>query len=283
MRARRWSKELRRTKGGDTVLCVRPGGALFLSMLLTAAPAAAEDPICADRPGKATPTCTVPAGKLQVETGIVDWLHDRSGHASSDTFSIGQSAVKFGLTDRLHLELDLTPFTQVTVHGGGLRQRVSGFGDSELVLKYRMTRADSPVQLAVRPFVKIPTANHDIGNREVEGAVAFLVDSSFSSSSVSWDIAPEVDVLADVDGSGHHPAIAGAASIGVPLSSRLTFSSEVWGSWNFDPAHTVKQYSLDGALAYLLSDRVQLDSGVNFGLNRLTPDVELYSGIAFRF
>lgn len=256
---------------------------LVLLCIATAAAAADQEPICADRPGKATPTCTVPVGKLQLETGLVDWLHDRSGHVSSDAFSIGQSALKFGLTDRLHLELDLTPFAQATVRGGGLRQRVSGFGDSAVALKYRMSRADSPVQIAVRPFVKIPTANHDLGNRKVEGGIAFLADSTFGSSSVSWDIAPEVDVLADVDASGHHPAIAGAASIGVPLSNHLSFSGEVWGSWNFDPAHTVKQYSLDGALAYLLSDRVQLDSGVNFGLNRLTPDVELYSGIAFRF
>jgi hypothetical protein len=67
------------------------------------------------------------------------------------------------------------------------------------------------------------------------------------------------------------------------LSSRLTISGELWGGWDFDPAGTVRQYSIDGAAAFLISRDVQLDAGVNLGLNRNTPDVELYSGIAFRF
>jgi hypothetical protein len=45
----------------------------------------------------------------------------------------------------------------------------------------------------------------------------------------------------------------------------------------------VRQYSLDAAAAFLVSNNVQLDAGVNFGLNRNTPDVELYSGVALRF
>jgi hypothetical protein len=67
------------------------------------------------------------------------------------------------------------------------------------------------------------------------------------------------------------------------LSNRFTISGELWGAWDFDPSGTVRQYSLDGAAAFLLSNNVQIDAGVNFGLNRNTPDVELYSGIAFRF
>ena len=237
-----------------------------------AAHAADEDPICADRPGKATPTCTVPAGMVQVETGLVDWVHDRG----SDELDIGGTAVKFGMTDRLHLELDLPVYVDV-------RHGPSGFGDSSVALKYRLTNGSAPVQVAVRPFVKIPTAKHSLGNGKVEGGIALLADSTFGKSSVGWDIAPEVDVVADSDGSGYHIATTAAASVGVPLSSRLTLSGEVWGAWDFDPAGTVRQYSLDGAIAYLVSKDAQLDAGVNFGLNRDTPDVELYTGIAFRF
>ena len=247
------------------------------------AAAANEKPVCADRPGKATPTCTVPRGKIQVETALIDWAHDGSGHVSSDAFAIGQSALKFGLTDRLHVELDVTPFAEIKVHGGGFRDRVSGIGDSSVALKYRMTRDDASVQLALRPFVKIPTANHSIGNRKVEGGIALLADSSFGGSPVGWDLAPEVDLVADFDGSGYHGAIAAAASIGIPVSDQLTLSGELWGSWNFDPSHTLRQYSLDASAALLLSPNVQVDAGVNFGLNRATPDVEAYSGVAFRF
>jgi hypothetical protein len=39
----------------------------------------------------------------------------------------------------------------------------------------------------------------------------------------------------------------------------------------------------DAAAAYLIRSDVQLDAGVNLGLNRATPDVEIYAGVAKRF
>jgi hypothetical protein len=236
--------------------------------LSSAASAADEGPICADRPGKATPTCTVPAGMVQVETGLVDW--------SDDETDLGGAALKVGVSDRLHLELDLPAFVDV-------RHGPSGVGDSALALKYRLTKSAAPVQIAVRPFVKVPTAKHSLGNGKVEGGIALLADSTFGGSSIGWNVAPELDLVADSDGSGYHLATAQAASLAVPLSDRLTVSGELWGAWDFDPAGTVRQYSLDAAAAFLVSNNVQLDAGVNFGLNRNTPDVELYSGVAFRF
>jgi hypothetical protein len=146
-----------------------------------------------------------------------------------------------------------------------------------------MTNASAPVQVAFRPFVKIPTAKRSLGNGKVEGGIALLLDSTFAGSSVGWDMAPEVDLAADADGSGYHLALADAVSVGFPVADRLTLSGELWGAWDFDPSGTVRQYSLDGAAAYLVSKKVQIDAGLNLGLNRNTPDVEIYSGIAFRF
>jgi hypothetical protein len=58
---------------------------------------------------------------------------------------------------------------------------------------------------------------------------------------------------------------------------------EAWTSQNFDPLGTVRQYSLDADIAYLLNNDTQLDAGANFGLNRATPDAELYFGVSRRF
>jgi hypothetical protein len=55
------------------------------------------------------------------------------------------------------------------------------------------------------------------------------------------------------------------------------------GRGNCDAAGTVKQASADGAVAYLVNDNFQIDGGANFGLNRQTPDVELYAGVSARF
>ena len=260
---------------------------LVLALILlgsgAAARAAGTDPICADRPGKATPTCTVPAGMVQVESGLADWSHDRSDGVTTDELDIGGAAVKFGVTDRLHLEFDLPAYIEVRARADGMHDRQSGFGDSGVALKYRVTNTSAPVQVALRPFVKIPTAKHALGNGKVEGGIAILLDSTFSDSSIGWDTAPELDLVADADGSGYHLALADAVSFGLPVSQRLTLSGELWGAWDFDPSGTVRQYSIDAAAAYLVSKTIQIDSGINLGLNHNTPDVEIYSGIAFRF
>lgn len=264
---------------------MRFGGVLFaLALSISSAGFAAdEDPICADRPGKANPSCTVPAGRVQVETGFIDWARDRSGGVRTDVFDLGATGVKLGLTDRLHIELDVTPYSRASVRGGGVHDHASGFGDSAVALKYRLTDGSAPAQLAFYPFVKIPTAKHGLGNGKVEGGAAMLADGAVPGTSLGWNLAPEVDVIADADGSGYHLGTTQALSLGAALSRRFSISGELWAAWDFDSSGTVRQASANAAAAYLLSPDVQVDAGVNLGLSRNTPDVELYSGIAFRF
>ena len=67
------------------------------------------------------------------------------------------------------------------------------------------------------------------------------------------------------------------ASLGWQVSPKLRSIGGMWGQWDWDPAGNDRQASADGAVAYLLSDSVQLDAGAKFGLNRVTPDVEMYA------
>lgn len=265
---------------------MRFGGALIASAALflgSAAAAADGEPICADRPGLATPTCTVPAGMAQVETTFVDWTRDRSGGVLSDETSIGDSAIKFGLTDRAHVELIVAPFVRSRVREEGGRDTASGFGDLTLAAKYRLTSDGSPVQVAVRPFVKIPSAKRSLGNAKVEGGIVVPIEYAIPGSPLSLAVSPQLDLVADGDGSGHHLAATQVAGLAFPLSERLSASAEALVAWDWDEDGTVRQYAAGGSLAFLVSNDVQLDAGANAGLNRDTPDVQLYTGFAIRF
>lgn len=265
---------------------MRFGGALIASAALflgSAAAAEAEEPICADRPGKATGTCTVEPGRLQVELGFGHWSHDRSGDARTDELSIAEAAFAYGVSERFHVQLNLSPFTRVRWLDGELSERARGFGDVGLSAKYRLTNGDAPVQIAMNPFVKIPTAKLALGNGKVEGGIAVPIQWSVPASALSLTLTPELDVNADSDGSGHHLGTAQVIGIGAELSPRLSVSAELWGYWDFDPAGTARQYTLGSSAAYLLSNDVQIDAGVDLGLSRDAPDVELYAGFAIRF
>jgi len=261
-------------------------GTIFAAALLAASlPAYAADgqPICADRPGVATSSCTVGAGVVQFESALVDWTRDRAGGSTSEELSLAQASLTFGVTDRLHLDVGISPHVRSRLREAGETERVSGVGDMVLAAKYRLTADSAPVQVAIRPFVKVPTAKRSLGNGEVEGGVIVPVDFDLAVPGLSLTFAPELDVNADGDGSGHHLATGQVASLGIELTTRLSAAAEIWAYWDFDPGETVRQYGLSGSLAYLVSNDLQVDAGANVGLNRDTPDLQLYSGIAFRF
>lgn len=264
------------------------GGTLAAALAALAAPVMAaveddEEPICADRPGKGTGTCTVLAGSVQVEVGLAHWGRDRQGDASSHALSIGGTAIALGLTERSHVQIDFSPFNRVRVSEGGASESASGFGDIGVKAKYRLTGDGSPVQVAVLPFMTIPTAKRSLGSGKVEGGIALPIEWEMGGWPLSVTLTPELALVADSDGRGRHLGTAQVIGIGAPLSRRLSVSAELWGGWDFDPQGTQRQYSVGGSAAYLLSGDIQLDAGADFGLNRNTPDVELYAGVALRF
>ena len=247
--------------------------------LSSASAAADEQPICADRPSKSTGACTVPEGRFQVETGLVDWSHDRSSDGTMDFTTIGSSLLKYGVSDRADVEVGVTPLELLRAPG----ERESGFGDMLLRVKYRLTVEDAAFQAALDPFVKLPTANHRLGNGKVEAGLGLAASVPLGKTGLTIATDPELDLLADEDGHGRHAAMVQVLNIGASLGSKLGVSAEIWGQWDWDPAGTTKQKSADAAITYLLNRDVQLDGGANFGLNRETPDVELYAGISKRF
>ena len=242
-----------------------------------------EQPICADRPSKSTGPCTVPQGKWQIETGLVDWTRDRSGSVTTDTIVWGNTAIKYGIGSRADFELWVTPLETASVHGGGASEHHSSFGDTLLRIKYALTSDDAPVQVALDPFVKIPTANHRLGNGRVEGGLLVPIEIPIGKSPVTLSLDPEADLFANSDGSGHHLAADNVVNLGFQVSDKVSLSTELWTMWDWDPAGTGKQASWDVSAAYLPTKNLQLDAGANIGINRQTPDVELYTGVSVRF
>ena len=254
-----------------------------LALACATAAAADEQPICADRPGKATSACTVPLGHWQLETGFADWTLQKSDRERDTSLVLGETTIKYGVTSSADLEVDVTPWQRATSHFAGTHASASGIGDVNVIFKQMLTRSDSPVQVAAMPLVKIPTAEHSLGNGKWEAGILFPIAYAIPGTQLSLGLTPEMDWVADADGHGHHAAMEQVATLGWQATGKLNLSAELWGGWDWDPSGTTRQASADGAIAYLVSTNVQLDAGANFGLNRVTPDVELYGGVSVRF
>lgn len=264
----------------------------FLPILaLLVAPAAAlaavptkstpTSPICTDRPTKSNFACTVPAGQIQIEADAFNWLSTGAGTERFDQMLFTNPTIKYGLGTSTDIQLNWAPLVRTRSRSGADVAVQTGVGDVVLRLKQRLTSADGHFQLAVLPFVKIPTAPSGIGNRKWEGGVAVPINYSIDGG---WTITlgPQLDILADVDGSGQHFGLTGLVNIAKQIGP-FTIYNEIWTSQNFDPAGTVSQVSYDVALAWLPRPTLQFDIGANIGLNRNTPDHQIYLGISTRF
>lgn len=248
-----------------------------------AAPAAAAEPaICTDRPTKANATCTVPSGKVQLETDLVNWTRTDAGGVRTDFILYPNPTLKYGLSSRADIQFNIAPYEELRTHVAGATTTLGGVGDLYVRLKDRVTADSSKVQVAFIPFVKIPTARHGLGNREVEGGLAVPIAVTLPES-FTLTFGPEADLLSDANHPGsRHFNIVNLVNLSKSVG-KVTLIGELWSDWNFDPAGTVRQYSADAAVAWLVAPRLQLDAGANFGLNRNTPDAQVYLGLSTRF
>lgn len=245
-------------------------------------PTADPGPICTDRPTKSNAACTVPEGMVQVEADLFSWTRLAAGPARTDVLVYTNPVVKYGLGPNSDIQLHIAPLVEVRTRADGQTVSQRGVGDLTLRFKQRLTGPNSRVQVALLPFVKAPTAERGIGNGEWEGGVIVPVQVPVGKATLT--LVPQVNLLADaLSPDDRHLEFQGVVNLAYPVASRTTMAVELWTSQNWDPAGTVRQYSADAALSYLLNDELQLDIGGNFGLNRATPDVQLYVGVSARF
>jgi hypothetical protein len=249
-----------------------------------AVPVAAAEigPICTDRPTKSNFACTVPKGHVQIEADAFNWLSNSAGGTRTDQMLFTNPTFKYGLTSSSDIQLNWVPFTRVRSRDSdGNVTTLSGIGDVTLRFKQRLTPAEGAFQLALLPFVKLPTARVGIGNGQVEGGVAMPINIGVPGG---WTITlgPQIDILADFDGDGYHAGFTGLVNIAKQFG-QFTLYNELWTNQNFDPAGTVRQYSYDTSLAWLPRPTLQIDVGANVGLNASTPDLVLYTGVSILF
>lgn len=255
--------------------------------LAAAAPAFAREasgpgPICTDRPTKSNAACTVPKGMFQLETDLFNWTRIEAGGVRADVLLYTNPTLKYGLTDSSDIELNIAPYVEVRTRAGGARTSQGGVGDLIVRYKQRLTAPDAKTQVGLIPFVKVPTAERGIGNREWEGGVILPVNIALDGATLT--LVPELDLLADSNDPGdRHLQFQGVVNLAFAIAPKTTLAVELWTAQNFDPVDTIRQYSADAAISYLVNDTLQLDFGGNFGLNQATPDVQLYVGLSTRF
>ncbi|MET0309269.1 MAG: transporter [Sphingomonas sp.] len=258
-----------------------------LATLLGAGTAQAQDlrPLCADRPGLGTPACTVDPGHVVAELGTLDWSRDQDLATRSDSWTAGDLLVRLGVTDTLEVQAGWTAFGAVRSQdrATGASTTTRGTGDVTLAVRRNLSHPDgSGFSAAVMPFVTLPTGGNTIGAGD--WGAGMIVPLSYSLNDVlAVALTPEADAAVDGDRRGRHLAYGSVIGLSAAISPKVSSTIEFQAVRDNDPAGHATQALASLSLAWQPKDRLQLDAGAVAGLNRASPDAELYVGIARRF
>jgi len=238
-----------------------------------------------DRPPKANVPFTVDAGHIQYETDLVNYAYQQTGPVRIDTVLAPNPTLKVGLTNNSDLEVNIAPYVNVHTFDAstGIGRDVSGQGHLFTRVKVNVWGNDGGESaFALIPYVKAPTAPAGIGNEAVEGGVIAPLSLSLPDK-FTLLFNGEADALRDNAGSGYHSNFAALVNLSRPIIKDTTFDVELWSDFNNDPAKSIRQYSFDTAVTYLIKPNLQGDMGMNIGLNSLTPRIQVYVGLSQRF
>ena len=234
-----------------------------------------------DRPTKSNSPVTVDAGHFQYETDLFNYTHSNAGGAATRTYQAFDPVVKVGLTNRIDLELQFTGYNWIDGTSGGQTFHADGVGDLLLRTKINLFGNEGGPAAALIPYVKFPTAHQPIGNNTVDGGIILPISYPLPGD-FTLLVEPEVDVIRNATNGGHHFNFAQLLNIAHPIGTQVTVYGEIYSSLGTDK-FTPPIYTADAAIAWVVKDNLQLDAGVNVGLNRNAPNLQLYTGLSQRF
>lgn len=240
----------------------------------------------ADRPAKSYGPTTIDAGHLQLEVELFNYTFQNSYGVTTRTYVGPNPTARIGLTSNIELQLNMAPFVHQNVRDSNADTSSSASGVSDFFARAKINlwgNEGGKTAFALIPYIKAGTAPASLGgNQSTEGGIIAPFAINLPDN-VALTFNSEWDRLKNSADSSYHNQWVQTVGLSAPVAKDVTATAEFWMQHNYDPAGTVHQYSFDTAIAWTPRKDFQIDLGANFGLNRDTPAVQVYTGITRRF
>lgn len=231
-------------------------------------------PLSADRPDATESPYTVDAGHFQVELSFAEYARDEG----VDQFKVLPVNLKIGLTNDADFQLLLDP--HVRIEEAGDAGAIQGLGDTQARLKINLWGNDGgPFAIGFMPFLQFP-GDDDLSTGRLEGGLILPVAFELAGG---WDLGvqAEVDFLRDESNADYGLALVHTAALGHGITGPLDGFIEYVGIAPHDLGTGYEAYGSAG-VTWGVSDDVQFDLGVIFGLSESATDGSAFTGLTFR-
>lgn len=284
-----------RAAAGGFLVCGLAGTGLAADKsrysLFNPTPTALMREMTTDRPDTTEVPFTIDAGHFQTESTLFGYTRSRQDMdgATSDTFDFADTNLRIGLTNDIELSLVWQPYGIVRTNGGaaGASVRQVGIGSVDVRAKINLWGNDDfdkvGSAMALLPFVTVPTdRGNGIGAAQVEGGlvvpIAFALPAGFGLGVNLGALA-----VADEDGAGRHGEYLATASASYDWTQKFATYAEVVALFGVDDPKGNDVFIVGGGWTYALTDNVQLDGGMNFGLTAAADRYNPFLGLSMRY
>lgn len=254
-------------------------------LLTLASPLAAQnfsgltEPLSPDRPDFTEGASILEQGHVQVEGG---YTYTRFGDVTAS--SLGELLVRIGTGERWETRLGIGSYDWIDTGVPG-QDRISGYEDPFVELKYRLTEADSdrlppghPV-MAILLGTSIPAGHRELTADEWQPTAILAMDWDFTDR-FSLGANLGYAYLAEED-ERFHQGFASVAG-GFAITDRLGAFLETYGFTEEEVDGSATQY-VDTGLSWLVSNDLSLDIRFGAGFDDPRPNWFVGLGGAVRF
>lgn len=235
--------------------------------------------LATDRPDATESPLTVDAGRVQVEMDLVNMTRNRLDGVRTAAWEVAPFNLRLGLTPCFELGVFVAPWQRETEQPRvGPKEKRAGFGDTTMRGKLNLGGNDGgPLAWGLMADLKLPTASGGFSNGKCEGALTLPVAFELGGG---WEGGAMTLVELRHTGGGDYRAVGGnTVTVGHEIAGRLGGFVELTSAAG-DGAHVA---TCNGGLTYRVGRDGQVDGGVNLGLSRGAPDVQVFAGMARRF
>ena len=242
-----------------------------------------------DRPDLTESPFTVDAGHVQVETNALAYSRSRTDvdGVVSDTYEFATTNIRIGLTNNTEINFVWQPYGAARSSQSGVSAVWdSGVGGVDIRGKINLWGNDTFEKtgsaLALLPFVSLPTdEGNGIGPDFIEGGLilplALALPNNFGlgvNAGAVW--------VKDSDASGYHAKYIATASLAYEWTDDLGTYWEIAAILNNDDPRG-DEVILATGITFSVTDNLQLDAGVNFGVTEASDRVNPFVGISRRY
>ena len=217
---------------------------------------------------------TLDAGVIQVESSIFDY----SQNGDVNTWSIHPFNLRIGLDNSVDVQLVFEPY----INQESNKKVNDGNGDFQISIKKNIWgNDDGKSALGLMPYIKLPTADNEIGNDKVEGGIIFPFSTNVSDA-INLDLMFETDFVYDDDEQNFDTEFVISGLLGIKIQNSLGLYSEIITIKSDDVDYKVSNIIGFGA-TYSLSKNLIFDVGLNHRLLGKEDDFNIFSGYTFLY